>query len=449
MDKEQLLERVKKDRIKFINLQFSDIMGMTKSVTIPVKELKKALERGVWFDGSSVEGYMRIHESDMYLMPDPKTYAVIPWLAVVPWLPSDEIKTARLLCDVYNRDGRPFEGDPRYILKKVIKEAAELGFRFNVGPEPEFFLFKQENGIKTLSHDVGGYFDLSMDKAFEIRAEMGNALEKFGIRVEMSHHEVAPGQHEISFEYDDALTTADNVMTFKFTLKAIAQRYNLQATFMPKPVAKINGSGMHCHQSLADIRTGKNLFYDERDKYRLSSLAQSFIEGQLREVRGMSAILSPLVNSYKRLVPGYEAPVYVCWGMVNRAALIRIPGIREGRPETVRAEIRCPDPSSNPYLAFAAMLKSGLEGIKSLAEIRDPVEENVYKFDDTKLKSKYIETLPASLSEALDLMERSKLMKDLLGEETFKKYIFAKRKEAYEYRMCVHDWEILNYLGKY
>ncbi|MBN2423210.1 glutamine synthetase [Candidatus Woesearchaeota archaeon] len=443
MKEEQLLEQVKKEGVRFINLQFSDFMGMVKSVTIPVKELEKVLKRGSWFDGSSVEGYMRIHESDMYLKPDINTYAVIPWFS------SEEIKTARFICDVYRSNNEPFEGDPRYILKKVIKEASDLGFIFNVGAEPEFFLFKKDNGIKTLTHDVGGYFDLSMDKAFEIRAEMANALEKFGIKVEMGHHEVAPGQHEIDFQYADALTAADNVITFKFTLKAIANKYDLHATFMPKPIFGINGSGMHCHQSLADKNSGKNLFYDSEDEYKLSKLAKSFIEGQLRNIKGISAILSPLVNSYKRLVPGYEAPVYICWARVNRSALIRIPGIPEGRSQSARAELRCPDPSCNPYLAFAAMLKAGVDGIKQKFELRKPVEEDVYEFDDDKLKKYYIDTLPGSLNEALYEMKKSKIAKQTFGETTFGKYYHAKKAEWDEYRLRVHQWELDKYLIKH
>ena len=443
MDKNELLTKVKKDKVKFVNLQFSDFMGMVKSVTIPVGELKDALKDGVWFDGSSVEGYMRVHESDMYLNPDIDTYAVIPWLS------DDKIKTARLICDVHNPNGKPFQGDPRHILKKVLKEAKDMGYKFNVGPEPEFFLFKKENVIKTLTHDVGGYFDLSMDKAFKIRAEMTNALSKFGIKVEMGHHEVAPGQHEIDFEYADALTAADNVITFKFTLKAIANLHELHATFMPKPIFGINGSGMHCHQSLADIHTGKNLFYNKNDKYKLSKIAKSFVEGQLKNIKGMSAVLSPLVNSYKRLVPGYEAPVYVCWANVNRSALIRIPGIPEGKSQSTRAELRCPDPSCNPYLAFAVMLKSGLTGIKQNLSLRDPVEEDVYEFDDSKLKKHYIETLPGSLYEAIKEMKENEMVRNTLGKDTFKKYLKTKTAEWDEYRLTVHDWEIEKYLKVY
>jgi glutamine synthetase len=353
-----ILEHAKKDNVKFVNLQFSDIVGNVKSVTIPIRRLKDALEDGVWFDGSSIEGFARIHESDMFLKLDPTTYRIIPWY-------KGEEKTARFICDIYDTEGKPFEGDPRFILKSVMEEARKMGFVYNTGPELEFFLFRKEDSeIKPLPHDKGGYFDLSMDFAFEVRKDMVLALEKMGINAETSHHEVACAQHEIDFKYSDALTTADNASTLKFTLKAIAQKHDLHATFMPKPIFGTNGSGMHVHQSLFDLETGKNLFYNPKDKYKLSTTAYHFIAGQLAHVKGMSAILAPTVNSYKRLVPGYEAPVYICWAQINRSALIRIPRYTEGREQSTRCELRCPDPSCNPYLAFAIMLKAGLEGIK-------------------------------------------------------------------------------------
>ncbi len=443
MDKAEIKELIKKDEIRFISLQFSDFQGMVKSVTIPSSEIEKLFTRGIWFDGSSIQGYCRIHESDMYLKPDPDSFAVIPWLK------DPESKTARLICDVFKPTGEPFEGDPRYILKKVLEEAKGLGFIYNVGAEPEFFLFRKENGIKTLTHDIGGYFDLSMDQAYGIRAEMANALEDFGIEVEMSHHEVAYGQHEIDFKYSDALKAADNIMTFKFTLKAIANKNDLHATFMPKPIFGINGSGMHCHQSLADANSGKNLFYDDSDEYKLSKTAKSFIEGQLDNIIGISAVLSPLVNSYKRLVPGYEAPVYICWARTNRSALIRIPGIPEGSGSSARAELRCPDPSCNPYLALAVMLKAGLEGIRSKSELRDPVEEDVFEFDDKMLEEKYIKTLPGSLILAIEEMEKSAVAKKVFGPSTFRKYVASKKAEWDEYRLQVHRWEIDKYLERY
>ena len=439
--KESLLEQVRKDNIKYILLQFTDINGFVKNVTIPVSELKTTLDRGKWFDGSSVEGFMRVHESDMFLVPDPKTYSVIPWI-------EEEMKTARLICDIYNEDGTLFEGDPRYILKKVLKEAKDMGYSFNVGPEPEFFLFEKENGVKPLAHDVGGYFDLNMDKAFHIRAQMIDSLESLGIKVEASHHEVAPGQHEIAFRHDDALKAADNVVTFKFTLKSIAEKHGLSATFMPKPLSGVSGSGMHCHQSLFDIKTGKNAFFDKSDKYLLSDTAKKFVAGQLKYIKNIIGITNPLVNSYKRLVPGYEAPVYVCWSKTNRSALIRIPRFKSDNPNAARAELRCPDPSCNPYLAFAAMLKTGLEGIKHNLKPVEPVEEDVFEFDDKKLKKFYINTLPENLREAIAVMEKSNLTKDLLGP-LFYKYISSRKSEWKLYSLQVHEWERHRYLEKY
>ncbi|MFH2020879.1 MAG: type I glutamate--ammonia ligase [archaeon] len=436
----EILERVKQDKVKYILLQFSDINGMVKNITIPVSELKQSLEKGTWFDGSSIDGFMRIHESDMYLKPDPETYAVIPWI-------EDSVKTARFICDIYTPDGKLYDCDPRHILKKVLKEAKELGYTYQVGPEPEFFLLKSDNGIKPLSHDIGGYFDLNMDKAYEIRAQMVEALEKMNIKVEASHHEVAYGQHEIDFRYDDALKTADNVITFKFTLKAIAEKHGLIATFMPKPFFGINGSGMHCHQSF--VKEGKNAFYDEKDPYLLSDVAKQFIAGQLKHIKEMSCVLSPLVNSYKRLVPGYEAPVYICWSKTNRSALIRIPRFNPENSEAARAELRCPDPSCNPYLAFAAMLKAGLKGIKENMKTPLPIEEDVYEFDDEKLEKHYIDTLPASLGEAISLMKESKLLLEVFGQSLFWKFIESRKTEWDDYRRRVFDWEIEKYMVKY
>jgi glutamine synthetase len=418
-------------------------MGSVKSITIPVDFLKSALEKGVWFDGSSVEGFARIHESDMFLKPDAMTYAVIPWHGGE----GVEERTARFICDVFMPDGKPFEDDPRYILKKVIAEARQMSFIYNTGPEYEFFLFRKENGtIKPLPHDKGGYFDLNMDFAFDVRRDMTLALQKMGIEVEASHHECAYGQHEIDFKYGDALRTADNAITLKFTLKAIAQKHGLHATFIPKPIFGINGSGMHVHQSLFDSRTGKNVFYDANDKYKLSRIAYNFIAGQLAHVKGMSAILAPMVNSYKRLVPGYEAPVYICWAQINHSALIRIPRYSKGREQSVRCELRCPDPSCNPYLAFAVMLKAGLEGIKRKLAAPRPVEENVYDFNDIRLKELGIDVLPHSLWEALRELSKDKLMQEALGQKFFERYIEAKTKEWDEFRTHVTDWEVERYL---
>jgi glutamine synthetase len=438
--KNAILRRALKDGVKFINLQFTDIIGNVKSVTIPVNHLKNALDKGVWFDGSSVEGFARIHESDMFLKPDLTTYAVIPWH-------DGEERTARFICDVHMPDGKPFEGDPRFVLKRVMEEAKKMGLVYNTGPELEFFLFKKDNGhIKPLPHDSGGYFDLNMDLAFEVRKDMVLALEKMGIDAEASHHEVAHAQHEIDFKYGDAVRTADNAITFKLTLKAIAQKHDLHATFMPKPIFGINGSGMHVHQSLFDIKTGKNMFYDPKDRYKLSQMAYHFIAGQMEHVRGMSAILAPLVNSYKRLVPGYEAPVYICWAQINRSALMRIPMYSKGREQSVRCELRCPDPSCNPYLAFAVMLKAGLDGIKRKLVPPKPVEENVYDFDDSRLEQMNISVLPHSLYEAIKELKRDRLVQEALGEKLFERYVEAKIKEWDEFRTTVTEWEVERYL---
>jgi glutamine synthetase len=443
MSYDLISEQLKKDNIKFIQLQFTDLYGIVKSLTIPIQHLKDSFQYGTWFDGSSIEGFARIHESDMFLKPDADSYAVIPWLK------SADGNTARFICDVYNPDGTPFEGDPRYILKKVIAEAKEMGFEYNTGPELEFFLFKKENGLQALPHDRAGYFDLTTDQAYNIRRDMVVALEQFGINVEASHHEVAIGQHEIDFRYGNALKTADNSITFRFALKAIAQQHDLHVTFMPKPIMGINGSGMHVHQSLFDLKTGKNVFYDEKDKYGLSKVAYNFIAGLLKSVKGLSAVLSPTVNSYKRLVPGYEAPVYICWARTNRSALVRIPQYSKGKVSSTRVELRCPDPSSNVYLAFAVMLKAGLYGIKNNLMPPASVEEDVYHFDDAKLAELKIDTLPNSLFEALKEMEKSSVALETLGKNTFKKYIEAKIKEWDEFRLYVSQWELDKYLEIY
>jgi glutamine synthetase len=438
----ELLEKMDKDGVKFVNLQFTDLFGMVKSITIPQRHLDAALEHGAWFDGSSVEGFARIHESDMYLKPDTSTYAVIPWLD------SSSGHTARFICDVYSPDGKPFPGDPRHILKKTMAEAKELGFEFKTGPEMEFFLFRKENGLlKPLPHDSGGYFDFTSDQAYDIRRDMNVSLEAFGINVEASHHEVALGQHEIDFRYDNALKAADSAATLRFVLKAIAQRHDLHATFMAKPIAGINGSGMHVHQSL--FKGKDNAFYDESDAYSLSKEAYSFIAGQLQHAKAMAGVLSPTVNSFKRLIPGYEAPVYISWARVNRSALIRIPKISAGRPSSTRIELRCPDPTCNIYLAFALMLKAGLEGIRKGLKPPEPVEENLFHFDDNKLESMKIGTLPSSLSDALNEMKADPLVRETFGEHAYSKYLGAKKMEWDSYRLSVSQWELDTYLEKY
>lgn len=438
--KEKVLDDVKQNDVKFVKLQFTDISGMVKSVAIPVEQLEESLDKGTWFDGSSIEGFARICESDMYLKPDPSTFAVLPWRP-------KEKATARIIADVHRPDGKPFEGDPRYILKRAVEEAEKEGFMYNTGPELEFFLFKtDESKISPVPHDVAGYFDFSpRDLASDVRRDVILALEALGMHVEMSHHEVAPGQHEIDFRYGEALRTADNAVTFKYTVKAIANIHDLYATFMPKPIFGQNGSGMHVHQSLFN-KEGENIFFDSGDKYKLSETAYGFIAGQLEHVRAMSAVLAPTVNSYKRLVPGYEAPVYVCWGQRNRSALIRVPRYSVGREKSTRAELRCPDPSCNPYLAFAVMLRAGLEGVKKKMKPPEPVEEDVYGFDDAKLASRGIDTLPASLDEAIQEFGKNKLMEEALGKHTYERYLEAKKAEWDEYRIQVTDWELDRYL---
>ncbi len=439
MDAKKALERVKSDRVTFINLQFTDILGSLKEVTAPVKNLQDILRYGAWFDGSSIEGFARIHESDLYLKPDPATYSVIPWLN------SPDGNTARLICDIYMPDGRPFEGDPRFILKKMLKRADEKGFTYNVGPELEFFLFR--NGPDRLAPlDSGGYFDLATDEAHTIRREITAALEKFGITVEASHHEVAPGQYEIDFKYGEALTTADRLLTLRVTVKAIAQRHGLRASFMPKPVMGIAGSGMHVHQSLFHKKTKKNAFYARNDKYKLSKVAYHFIAGQLHHIKGLIAVLCPTVNSYKRLVTGFEAPVYISWARINRSALMRVPQWFEDKTSSARIELRCPDPACNPYLAFAVMLAAGLDGADKNIRLSEPVEEDLYGFDEERLSSLNVDTLPSSLYEAIQELKKNSLMREVLGDHLYKRYIRTKTEEWNEFKMQVTEWERGKYL---
>jgi glutamine synthetase len=441
MDKQELLERVKADDVKFVSLQFTDIVGTIKNVTIPVGRLEEAMEKGVWFDGSSIEGFARIYESDMVLMPDVNTYRLLPW-------EPQTRKVARIICDVHRPDGEPFEGDPRYILKQAIQAAGERGYLFNTGPELEFFLFKRDSEpqIRPVPHDVGSYFDFSpRDLASQVRGDITLALESVGMEVEMGHHEVATGQHEIDIRYADALTSADNVMTLRYTVKAVSQTFGLYATFMPKPIFGINGSGMHTHQSLYTF-DGESAFFDPSDKYKLSQTAYAFMAGQINHARALSAIVAPTVNSYKRLTPGYEAPVYVCWGQINRSALIRIPRYSPGREQSTRLELRCPDPSCNPYLAFAAMLWAGLDGIERELEPPPPVEENVYDFDDARLRELDIATLPGTLKEAIDELGKDEVLQQALGEHAYQAFVRAKKAEWDEYRIQVTDWELDRYL---
>ena len=434
--------------LRFISLQFSDIVGSVKSVQVPMHQLEEAVEHGKWFDGSSIEGFTRIAESDMFLKPDLSTFSPIPW---EPGTNGDGGKvatgSARVICDVYTPHGDPFPGDPRGVLKRQLERAKQLGFTFNTGPELEFFLLRRENGnVEPLPHDAAGYFDLSEDLGTEVRKEMMNGLEDFGIKVETAHHEVATGQHEIDFQYADALRTADNAVTFKTTLKAVAAAHGLYATFMPKPFFGINGSGMHTHMSLWDDKKGRNAFADPKDPYGLSELARSYIAGVLEHARGMIAVLAPLVNSYKRLVPGFEAPVYIGWARINRSALVRIPQISAGQVNSTRIELRCPDPSSNPYLAFAAMLAAGLDGVERKLSPPEPVEENLYHFDPAKLSSRGIRQLPGTLREAIDELSADAVISEALGEHILERFIEAKNEEWDEYRMQVSAWEVDRYL---
>jgi glutamine synthetase len=444
--KNNILNDINEKGIKFVSLQFVDILGNAKNCDVTTKKIDDALKEGLWFDGSSVEGFVRIHESDMLLKPDINTFKIIPW--------SNE-KAARIICDVYTVDGKPFEGDPRSNLKRVVRNAKKMGYDFNVGPELEFFLFKTEPVMCTLRneehaaiqepHDTAGYWDLSpVDLAVGVKREIMESLDSIGLGVERGHHEVAPGQHEIGLKYGDPVNMADNVLTYKNAVKVIASKHNLFASFMPKPISGINGSGMHTHQSL--WINGKNAFFDASDEYGLSKTAYEFIAGQLNHAEELAGVVAPTVNSYKRLVPGYEAPVYVFWARINRSALIRVPKFIEGKESACRIELRCPDPSCNPYLAFAAMLQTGLDGIKNKMEAPKPLEENVYHFDDKKLHEFRIETLPESLHDATEKMSKSTVIREALGDHIFEKLIEAQQKQWNSYRTHVSGWEIKKYL---
>lgn len=440
MDAKDVIKRVREDNVKFVSFQFSDVTGKVKSVDAPVERLNEALENGIWFDGSSVEGFARIQESDMHLRLDVDSYAVLPWT------PAD-MRRARFFCDIFTPEEKPFSGDPRGNLKRMLLDLKKRGMIFNVGPEPEFFLFLRNDVVHPVPHDVGGYFDFSSDdEAAQVRTELIAALNSMGLEVEVGHHEVALGQHEIDFRFADALHTADNVLTLKYTVKAIAAQHNLIASFMPKPIFGINGSGMHCHQSLSDLQ-GRNLFFDEKDEYHLSALAYGFIAGQLQQARGFSAVVAPTVNSYKRLVPGYEAPVYIGWAQTNRSALIRIPRYTKGQHNAVRAELRCPDPSCSPYLAFAAILAAGLDGIDQKMRPPKPLNNvNVYQLSDEERISKNVKELPSSLLEALIELENCSVVKNALGNEIYAAFHRAKLEEWEDFRIHVTNWETEHFL---
>ena len=439
--REDIIRMVHDENVEFIRLQFGDIFGVLKNVAITSDQLEKALDNKCMFDGSSVEGFVRIEESDMYLYPDYDTFLIFPWN-------QEKGKSARLICDVYTAEGEPFMGDPRNVLKKVCDEAAQMGYTFNVGPECEFFLFKlgPDGRPTTESNDRGSYFDLGpTDPGESVRQEMVLTLEDMDFEIEASHHEVAPAQHEIDFKYDDAVSAADNIMTFKLAVKTIAQKNNLYATFMPKPIKGIAGSGMHINMSLAD-RDGKNIFADADDPMGLSKEAYHFIAGLMEHANGMAAILNPLVNSYKRLVPGYEAPIYVAWSATNRSPLIRIPS---ARGNSTRIELRNPDPSATPHLALAVCLAAGLDGIKRKLEVTESVDCNLFEMDEDERIAAGVGTLPNRLIDSIEHLKKDKVICEALGEHIVTKYTEAKIKEWKEYSTSVSKWELDEYLEKY
>jgi len=441
--KDDVLARIDEEGVDFLRLQFTDILGTVKNVSIPAHQAEKAFEEGIYFDGSSIEGFVRIQESDMRLDPDPDTFAILPWRSQR----SDDTVSARLICDVINTStGDAFEGDPRFVLRRAIERAEEHGLELNAGPEPEFFVFeKDEDGrATTTTHDAGGYFDLApKDLAQEIRAEIIYTLETMGFEVEASHHEVARGQHEIDFKYADALTTADNIATFRSVVRAVAELHDVHATFMPKPIAGINGSGMHTHLSLFD-ESGSNAFHDDGDEFNLSDTAYKFLGGILEHAPAITAVTNPIVNSYKRLVPGYEAPIYIAWSDVNRSALVRKPAARV--PAASRIEFRCPDPSCNPYLALAAMLHAGLDGIENDLDAPDPVRENIYEFTEADREARGIETLPSTLGQSIAALQEDDVILDALGPHVSEKFVQAKTQEYTEYLASVSEWELDRYL---
>jgi len=436
--KEEILKMAKEEGVRYIRLQFTDIFGTIKNVEIPVSQLEKALNNQIMFDGSSIEGFVRIEESDMYLYPDFNTWLIFPW-------ETSDSKIARLICDVYLPDGTPFAGDPRGVLKKVLKDANDLGFTaMNVGPEPEFFLFNLDKSSRPTMelNDDGGYFDLApVDLGENCRREIVLTLEEMGFEIEASHHEVAPGQHEIDFKYANALEAADQIQTFKLVVKNIARKHGLHATFMPKPLFGVNGSGMHCHQSL--FSGNQNAFYNEKDDLGLSDIAKHYLAGILKHAYSFAAITNPTVNSYKRLVPGYEAPCYIAWSAKNRSPLVRIPA---SRGASTRIELRNPDPSANPYLALAVMLAAGLDGIKNKLELSEPVNQNIYEMSESEREKMGIISLPENLKEALNAFEKNEVLTSVLGDHISQHFIKAKRIEWDRYRTQVDVWERDEYL---
>jgi len=434
---EYVLKMAKEHDVKFIRLWFTDILGFLKNFAITVAELERALEEGMGFDGSSIEGFARIDESDMIARPDPDTFQLLSWRS------REHHGVARMFCDILRPGGQPFEGDPRYVLKRNLKRATDLGYTFYVGPELEYFYFRDSNGTEPLDH--GGYFDLTpRDAATDMRKDTVIMLEEMGIGVEYSHHEVAFSQHEIDMRYTDALTMADNVMTYRLVVKEVALKYGVYATFMPKPVFGINGNGMHVHQSL--FKGERNAFFDKDDQYHLSKVAKCYIAGLLKHAPEITAVTNQWINSYKRLVPGYEAPVYLSWARRNRSDLIRVPEYRPGREKATRVEFRSPDPACNPYLVFSVMLAAGLEGIERKYDVPSPIEENVYEMTEEERQKRGIDTLPASLLEAILLTEKSEIVRKALGDHVFDAFIANKKIEWDQYRTQVTEYELKKYL---
>ncbi|MBI4681316.1 MAG: glutamine synthetase [Nitrospirae bacterium] len=435
-DKKHIMELVEENNVKFIRLWFTDILGQIKSFAITSEELETAFDEGMGFDGSSIKGYARIDESDMIAKPDPATFQLIPWRP-------KEKAVARMFCDILNPDGTPYEGDPRYALKRNLERLKEKGYTLYLGPELEFFYFKDDKSTQVL--DEGGYFDLTtLDAASDLRRETVLALEAMGIKVEYSHHEVAPSQHEIDLRYADALTMADNVMTYRVVVKEVATKYSCYATFMPKPIFGQNGSGMHTHQSL--FKGDRNAFFDAKDKYFLSDIAKKYIAGLLKHAPEITMVCNQWINSYKRLVPGYEAPVYIAWARRNRSALVRVPLYKPGKEKATRIELRSPDPACNPYLAFSVMLAAGLEGIEKGYNLPEPVEKDIYHLSDEEKKKLGIKSLPGSLIEAVEITEKSEVLRKALGDHIFNNLITNKKVEWDNYRIRIHPYEIERYL---
>lgn len=441
--KETIRQLIQDENVEFLRLQFSDVFGSIKNVEVPISQLEKVLDNKVMFDGSSIEGFVRIEESDMYLYPDLDTFMIFPWAT-----DSHGGKVARLICDIYNVDREPFIGDPRSNLKRVLKDMENMGYsNFNLGTEPEFFLFKMDEfgNPTTKLNDKGGYFDLApLDLGENTRREMVLEMEKMGFEVEAAHHEVAPGQHEVDFKYADALEAADNIQTFKLIVKTIARKHNLYATFMPKPVSGINGNGMHVNMSL--FKDGQNVFFDEKGEEQLSETAYNFLGGILEHAQNFTAVINPTVNSYKRLTPGFEAPVYIAWSGSNRSPMVRVPA---SRGQSTRLELRSVDPTANPYLAFAAILESGLDGIEHKMTPNDSVDQNIYLMDETERRKAGIRDLPDTLLAAVNDLEGDDVVKKALGSYMARTFIDAKRLEYGSYRQEVSQWELDNYLEQY